>query len=458
MAPENAGRSPGAARVFPMHDPDSGRPAGRSSPYAQAGLIRETLAVILAGGRGSRLGPLTRRRAKPAVPFGGKFRIIDFPLSNCINSGVRRIAVVTQYMAQSLLRHTQEGWNFLDARVSEFVEAMPAQQRAGDSWYLGTADAVYQNVDLLQEHRPRFVVVLAGDHVYRMDYSRFLGDHIESGADMSVACLRVPVAEARHMGVATVDHASRIVGFVEKPEDPPALPDDPASALASMGIYVFPADLLYEELARDAADPGSTHDFGRDLIPSLVARRYVHAHDFALSCVHNGDRPPYWRDVGTVDAYWSANIDLTLVDPELNLYDPDWPILTANQPRPPAKFVFAEPRRQGIALDSLVASGCIVSGGAVQRSLLSTNVHVHSFADVQDSVILPDVSIGRRAVIHRAVVDRRCVIPAGMQIGLDPQRDAERFHVSPGGVVVVTQEMLDDIDPEDAGEDPEVGP
>jgi glucose-1-phosphate adenylyltransferase len=428
------------------HPPDDVPLAERKALYAQTGLIRDTMAVILAGGRGTRLGPLTRRRAKPAVPFGGKFRIIDFPLSNCINSGVRRIAIVTQYMAQSLLRHTQEGWNFLDARVSEFVEAMPAQQRAGDSWYLGTADAVHQNADLLQEHRPRHVLVLAGDHVYRMDYSRFLADHVQSGADVSVACMQVPLAEAHQFGIATVGPDSRIVRFDEKPQSPRPLPGADDRALASMGIYVFPAELLYEELVRDAADRDSTHDFGRDLIPALVGRRKVIAHDFAQSCVRNGDRPPYWRDVGTVDAYWAANIDLTLVEPELNLYDPDWPILTASQSRPPAKFVFSEPDRRGIAVDSLVSSGCIVSGGTVQRSLLSTNVRIHSFADVQDSVLLPDVSIGRHAVVRRAIVDRHCVVPAGLRIGVDPVEDAQRFHVSPGGVVVVTQEMLDDLE------------
>jgi glucose-1-phosphate adenylyltransferase len=429
-----------------MSASDEGRPDQRTALYAQTSLIRDTVAVILAGGRGTRLGPLTRRRSKPAMPFGGKFRIIDFPLSNCINSGVRRIAVVTQYMAQSLLRHTQEGWNFLDARVSEFVEAMPAQQRAGDSWYLGTADAVYQNVDLLQEHRPKHVLVLAGDHVYRMDYSRFLAGHIESGADVSVACIQVPVAEAHHFGVACVDENSRIVRFDEKPEAPVALPGDPAHALVSMGIYVFPADLLYEELALDAANRESTHDFGRDIIPSLLRRRHLVAHDFALSCVSNDDLPPYWRDVGTVDAYWEASIDLTRVIPELNLYDPGWPILTANQPRPPAKFVFNEPGRRGVALDSLVSAGCIVSGGVVQRSLLSTNVRVHSYADIQDSVILPDVTIGRGAVVARAIIDKHCAIPPGMRIGVDPDLDRERFYVSPGGVVVVTQEMLNDLE------------
>jgi len=421
-------------------------PDQRTALYAQTSLIRDTLAVILAGGRGSRLGPLTRRRSKPAVPFGGKFRIIDFPLSNCINSGVRRIAVVTQYMAQSLLRHTQEGWNFLDARVSEFVEAMPAQQRAGDTWYLGTADAVYQNIDLLQEHRPRHVLVLAGDHVYRMDYSRFLAEHVESGADVSVACIQVPLSEAHQFGIACVDADSRIRKFDEKPESPVGLPGAPGHALASMGIYVFPADLLYEELAQDAANRESTHDFGRDIIPSLVQRRKVVAHDFGLSCVGNGERAPYWRDVGTVDAYWEASIDLTRVTPELNLYDPGWPILTANQPRPPAKFVFNEPSRRGIALDSLVSAGCIVSGGAVQQSLLSTNVRVHSYADVRDSVVLPDVTIGRGAVVVRAILDKHCEIPPGMQIGVDPEADRERFYVSPGGVVVVTQEMLSDLE------------
>ena len=421
-------------------------PSAVRASHAPTVALRGTLAVVLAGGRGSRLGPLTRRRAKPAVPFGGRFRIIDFPLSNCVNSGIRRIAVVTQYMAQSLLRHTQENWNFLDARVDEFVEAIPAQQRAGDSWYTGTADAVYQNLDLLQEHRPRHVLVLAGDHVYRMDYGLFVADHVERGAEVSIACLDVPAADADQFGVVELAADGRIAAFHEKPAEPARYARADGRCVASMGIYLFDAEALYATLARDAADPASGHDFGRDVLPALVAAGRVHAHDFARSCVGDDGAAPYWRDVGTIDAYYEASLDLTDVTPELNLYDADWPILTSSQAGPPAKFVFSDPDRHGVAYDSLVASGCIVSGGVVRRSLLSTNVRINSYAEIEDSVLMPDVTVGRRAVLRRAIVDRRCRIPEGLVAGVDADADRARFLVSAGGVVVITQEMLDRLD------------
>lgn len=411
-------------------------------PVNAVSMIRDTLAVVLAGGRGSRLGPLTRRRSKPAMPFGGKFRIIDFSLSNCINSGIRRVAVVTQYMAQSLLRHTQQGWNFLDGRVHEFIETIPAQQRLRDTWYQGTADALYQNIDLLAEHRPSTVLVLAGDHVYRMDYSRFLMDHERMAGDVTVACHEVARADATAFGVVAVDESGRITRFDEKPAEPASRPGRSDRSLISMGIYAFRAELLFDELIRDATDASSSHDFGRDLLPALLSRKRVMAHDYALSHVPNGDRPPYWRDVGTVDAYWEANMDLTRVTPDLNLYDPDWPILSAQRSLPPAKFVFADPDRRGIALDSLVASGCIVSGSEVQRTLLSTNVRVSSYCDIRDAVILPDAVIGRHAILHKVIVDSRCIIPEGLEVGIDPVEDRRRFYVSQGGVAVITPDSL----------------
>jgi glucose-1-phosphate adenylyltransferase len=412
------------------------------APHHIANLSRDTLAVVLAGGRGRRLGPLTRHRSKPALPFGGKFRIIDFALSNCINSGLRRIAIVTQYMAQSLLRHAQEGWNFLDGRVHEFVETIPAQQRVGEAWYQGTADSLFQNLDLFRAHRPRYILVLAGDHVYRMNYSSLLVDHVERRADATIACIPVPLGQAHEFGIVSADAAARIAAFAEKPVTATAMPASPGHALASMGIYVFGAEFLYDVLTRDASLPGSTHDFGRDVLPGLVAGSRVMAHDFASSCVANGDRPPYWRDVGTIDAYWDASIDLTRVSPELNLYDPTWPILTAEQPLPPAKFVFSGPERRGLALDSLVSGGCIVSGAHVERSLLSTNVRVESFSLIEDSIILPEATIGRHVTLRKAIVDRASVLPDGFTAGLDPELDRRRFHVTAGGVTVITPDML----------------
>lgn len=400
-----------------------------------------TVALVLAGGRGSRLKQLTDWRAKPAVPFGGNLRIIDFPLSNCINSGIRRIGVLTQYKAQSLIRHIQRGWGFLESNLGEFIEVIPAQQRAQEGWYAGTANAVFQNLDLLPYDDTKYVVILAGDHVYKMDYSRMLAEHIASGAEVSVACTAVALAEATHLGVVGVGAEARITEFREKPATPMSIPGQPDKALASMGIYLFNAEVLFEELERDAADAASTHDFGTDLLPYLAAHRKVVAHRFRNSCVNMVGNKPYWRDVGTIDAYWEANIDLTRVVPELNLYDASWPIWTRQRQTPPAKFVFDSPRL-GAAIDSLVASGCIVSGAIVRRSLLSTGVHVQDGAYVEDSVILPNASIGRDVKLKHAIVEKYCVLPDGFHAGFDRHRDRQRFHVTDSGIVLVTPEML----------------
>ncbi len=405
-------------------------------------LMQRTYALVLAGGRGSRLQQLTDWRAKPAMPFAGKFTIIDFPLSNCVNSGIRRIGVLTQYKAQSLIRHVERGWGFLEANLGEFIDVVPAQQRVDDQWYSGTANAVFQNLDLVREADPDFVLVLAGDHVYKMDYYTLLADHVACGAEATVACLRVPIAEAGDFGVLSVDGTGRVRSFEEKPRQPVALPGEPGWALASMGIYVFDAAFLCEELARDACDPASTHDFGRDLLPRLVASHRVHAHRFERSCVNMvGDRP-YWRDVGTVDAYWEANIDLTQVVPELNLYDDQWPILSLQRQLPPAKFVLDEASRRGSAVDSLVSSGCIVSGAAVRRSVLFSKVRVGEGSQVEDSVVLPNVTIGRDVRLRRSVVDKHCVLPDGFCAGLDPQADRARFHVTARGITLITPGML----------------
>jgi glucose-1-phosphate adenylyltransferase len=406
-------------------------------------LVHSTLALILAGGRGTRLGPLTDWRTKPAVPFGGKFRIIDFSLSNCVNSGIRRVGICTQYKAQSLIRHVQRGWSFLDGRFNEFIELLPAQQRVTVDWYKGTADAIYQNLDLLRRHAPEYVLVLAGDHVYKMDYSRMLADHAARHADMTIACIEVPLAHASALGVMQVDETGRIAGFQEKPEHPQAIPGRGDVVLASMGIYVFNAGFLYEQLIRDADEPRSTHDFGHDVIPHLIERGYrVHAHRFSDSCVNMIEGRLYWRDIGTIDAYWEANLDLVQVTPDLNLYDEKWPIWTYQEQLPPAKFVFDDDGRRGAAIDSLVSSGCIVSGASVRRSLLFTRVRVHSYCTVEDSVILSDVDIGRDSVLRHAVIDKHCRLPAGSRIGVDPAEDRRRFHVTANGVTLVTSAML----------------
>ena len=413
--------------------------AYQDDPRFVSRLTRETLALILAGGRGSRLKHLTMWRAKPAVPFGGKFRIIDFPLSNCVNSGIRRIGVLTQYKAHSLIVHIQRGWSFLRGEFGEFVEILPAQQRIETSWYAGTADAVYQNLDIIRGHGPTYVLILAGDHIYKMDYGAMIAHHVEREADLTVGCIEVPLDKARAFGVMSVDDEGRIVRFTEKPDRPEPIPGKPGMALASMGIYVFNTPFLFEQLIKDADMPGSTHDFGRDIIPSVIERYRVVAYPFRD--VQKGAQA-YWRDVGTVDAFWQANLELIGVTPELNLYDQEWPIWTYQEQLPPAKFVFDDPGRRGLAVDSMVSGGCVISGATVRHSLLFSNVRVHSYAEVVDSVVLPNVDIGRNARIRRAVIDKGCRIPPGTVIGEDPDEDARRFHVTEGGVVLVSPDML----------------
>jgi glucose-1-phosphate adenylyltransferase len=406
-------------------------------------ITKNTYAVVLAGGRGTRLKQLTDWRAKPAVPFGGKFRIIDFPLSNCLNSGIRRIGVVTQYKSHSLIQHIQRGWSFVHNQLRECVDLLPAQQMTGEDWYQGTADAVYQNIDILRQYEPEFVLVLAGDHVYKMDYGKMLGEHVARGADMTVACLEVPIEEAAgQFGVMSVNEEGRVTGFAEKPAHPTPIPGRLDHALASMGIYVFNTRFLFEQLVRDRDEPHSSHDFGKDIIPHILPRYRVFAHRFQDSCVNMVEDRPYWRDVGTVDAYFEANLDLTLVTPDLNLYDEDWPIWTYQEQLPSAKFVFDDEDRRGAAIDSMVSGGCIISGSVVRRSLLFSNVRVHSYCNVEDSVILPDADIGRHCRLRRVIVDRGCRIPDGMAIGEDHARDRERFYVSEKGVTLVTPEML----------------
>ncbi|KEF32421.1 Glucose-1-phosphate adenylyltransferase [Marinobacter nitratireducens] len=403
-------------------------------------LTRQTLALVLAGGRGSRLHDLTKWRAKPAVPFGGKFRIIDFPLSNCINSGIGQVGVITQYKAHSLIRHIQRGWSFLRAEMDEFVELLPAQQRIETSWYSGTADAVLQNLDIIRSHNPEYVLILAGDHVYKMDYGTMLAAHVESEADITVGCIEVPLKEASAFGVMAVDDDLQITEFSEKPEHPRSMPGDPEKALVSMGIYVFSTRVLQEELLKDhKQDDSSSHDFGKDIIPSVIKRLRVTAFPFR-DPVHN--KVAYWRDVGTVDALWQANLELIGVSPDLNMYDSEWPIWTYQEQLPPAKFVFDDENRRGTAVDSMVAGGCIVSGAQVRHSLLFSQVVVHSYSDVQDSVIFPDVEIGRHCRIQKALIDRGCRIPEGTRVGFDVREDRKRFFVSPNGVVLITPEML----------------
>ncbi len=406
-------------------------------------LPKRTVALVLAGGRGSRLKDLTDNRAKPAVYFGGKFRIIDFALSNCLNSGIRRIGVITQYKSHSLLRHLQRGWAFLKNEMNEFVDLLPAQQRVDeDTWYRGTADAVYQNQDILASYGADYIVVLAGDHVYKMNYALMLADHVAMGRECTVGCIEVPRMEATAFGVMHIDEHRHIIDFVEKPADPPPMPGKPDRALASMGIYIFNAEYLYKELERDIADPNSKHDFGKDIIPAVVRQGQAVAHPFDMSCVGTKrGAEAYWRDAGTIDAYWDANIDLTATDPELNLYDTRWPIWTHQPQLPPAKFVHNQADRRGLAVESLVSGGCIVSGG-VFRSVLFSSVRVHSYASVNWSVLLPQVEVGRHARLTKVIVDRGCVIPDGMVIGEDPVEDAKRFHRSEQGVILITRGML----------------
>ena len=403
-------------------------------------LTRETLALILAGGRGSRLAALTDWRAKPAVPFGGKFRIIDFPMSNCINSGIRRIGVLTQYKSHSLIRHIQRGWGFLRAEFNEFVELLPAQQRISETaWYAGTADAVYQNIDIIRHHAPKYVLILAGDHVYKMDYGPMIAAHVEKSADITVGCIEVPLDQARSFGVMRIDGESRVTDFLEKPANPEPMPGRTDVALASMGIYVFNTKFLMDALMRDAGRSNSSHDFGKDLVPGAIGRNAVFAHHF----VDVQDQSQgYWRDVGTVDAYWESNMELIQVAPPLNLYDREWPIWTYQEQLPPAKFVFDDPDKRGFAVNSMVSGGCIIAGAELRRSVLFSNVFVETHALVEDSVVLPDVRIGHRCRIRRAVIDKGCILPDNTVIGHDLEQDQKRFHITSSGIVLVTPDML----------------
>ncbi len=404
---------------------------------------RDTLALVLAGGRGSRLKQLTDNQSKPAVPFGGKFRIIDFPLSNCLNSNIRRISVLTQYKAHSLIKHIQRGWNFLNAEFGEFVELWPAQQQTEkEVWYQGTADAVYQNIEMIKEHNPRYILILAGDHIYKQDYSKMLKQHMELGAKVTVSCVEVPIQTATGFGCVGADDDFNIISFVEKPKNPPAIPGNPDKAYASMGIYIFDADFLIDLLEKDAIRKDSSHDFGKDILPSLVGNVKMIAHPFPESCVYNKTDDAYWRDVGTLDAYWAANIDLTNVVPDLDLYDSRWPIWTFQQQLPAAKFVFESELRTGMAVKSLISAGCIISGATVRRSLLFSNVRVHSFALIEDSVVLTNTVINRHARLKKVILAEGCVVPRGLVIGEDPEADARYFYRTAGGVTLVTPEML----------------
>ncbi|MBT9292448.1 glucose-1-phosphate adenylyltransferase [Prosthecodimorpha staleyi] len=417
--------------------------AERSGPSGP--LSRTAMAYVLAGGRGSRLIELTDRRAKPAVYFGGKSRIIDFALSNALNSGIRRIGVATQYKAHSLIRHLQRGWNFFRPERNESFDILPASQRVSeDHWYEGTADAVYQNIDIIRDYEPRHIVILAGDHIYKQDYELMLQQHCEQSADVTVGCLEVPRKDATGFGVMHVDAEDRIIDFVEKPKDPPAMPGRPDMALASMGIYVFDTKFLFDQLERDAATPGSSRDFGKDIIPYIVKHGKAVAHHFSRSCVRSSkEAAPYWRDVGTVDAYWEANIDLTDVVPDLDLYDREWPIWTYGEITPPAKFVHDEEGRRGQAVSSLVSGGCIVSGANLRRSLLFTGVRVNSYSHIENAVILPYVDVGRSSTLRNVVVDRGVVIPEGLVVGEDPVLDAQRFRRTEKGICLITQPMID---------------
>ncbi|WP_428622346.1 glucose-1-phosphate adenylyltransferase [Sedimenticola sp.] len=402
-------------------------------------LTRNTLALILAGGRGLRLKHLTRWRAKPAVPFAGKFRIIDFTLSNCVNSGIRRIGVLTQYKSHSLNLHIQRGWGHFRGELREFVELLPAQQRIDESWYSGTADSVYQNLDIIRTHSPDHVLILAGDHVYKMDYGTMLARHVDNNADMTVGCIEVPIDQASAFGVMGVDVNMRINQFDEKPAVPKPMPGNTGFALCSMGIYIFNTDFLYEQLIRDADDSRSSHDFGKDIIPRIIDKYRIYAYPFTDS---DSRVQAYWRDVGTVDTFWQANLELIDVTPELNLYDDEWPIWTYQQQLPPAKFIFDEETRRGVAIDSMISGGCIISGATVKRSMLFSHVNVDNYSTVTSSVVLPDVMIGKHCRIKRAVIDKGCDIDDYTVIGEDREADAKKYYVTPNGVVLVTPEML----------------
>jgi glucose-1-phosphate adenylyltransferase len=407
-------------------------------------LTRETYALILAGGRGSRLHELTDWRAKPAVYFGGKHRIIDFPLSNCINSGVRRVGIATQYKSHSLIRHVNRAWGHFKKELGESVEILPASQRHGDEWYCGTADAVFQNMDIIRHELPKYVMILSGDHVYRMDYGALLAEHVQKGADMTVCCIEVPVEEAADtFGVMTVDEESRVCRFDEKPSMPSSVPGKPGTCLASMGNYIFNTEFLFEQLKKDAENEGSGRDFGHDIIPAIIEEHNVFAFPFRDP---QQEGQPYWRDVGTLDSFWEANMELVMPEPQLDLYDPAWPIWTYQEQLPPAKFIFDDDDRRGMALDSTVSGGCIISGSAVRKSLLFSNVHVRSFCEIEQSVILPGAIINRGCKIKRAIIDRSCEIPAGLEIGFDRKTDEENgFRVSKKGIVLVTRDMLSEL-------------
>jgi glucose-1-phosphate adenylyltransferase len=413
----------------------------QEGPRFVSRLTRNTMALILAGGRGARLHELTAWRAKPALHFGGKFRIIDFTLSNCANSGIRRVGVLTQYKSHSLIRHLIAGWTHFRRETNEFVEVLPAQQRTSDDWYKGTADAVFQNLDIIRSVAPEYVVILAGDHVYKMDYGTMIAAHVQNDADMTVGCVPVPSAEAvRTLGVMQIDGTDRVLAFQEKPEKPAELPQQPGFSLASMGIYVFNTRFLFEQLIRDADNPRSKHDFGFDIIPHIVPRYRVFAYSFRDE---NSGVQAYWRDVGTLDGYWSANMELVEPDPELNIYDLDWPIRTAQSQLPPAKFVFDDDDRRGYAVDSLISGGCIISGATIRKSLVNNNVRVHSYSSIERSVILPDCEIGRHCQLNRCIIDRGVKLSPGTRVGVDHAEDRARgLRVTDKGVVLVTPEML----------------
>lgn len=402
-------------------------------------LTASTVAFVLAGGKGARLKALTDWRAKPGVPFGGKFRIIDFPLSNCINSGIRRISVVTQYKSHSLQRHLQRGWSFLSGQFGEFLEVLPAQQRQGEGWYQGTANAIYQNLDIIHYYDPKYIIILAGDHIYKMDYGKMIAAHVDRAADITVGCIPVSLEQASEFGVMAIDDEERIVEFAEKPARPKPMPGDSSRALASMGIYVFTTEYLRDRLIEDAEDNTSTHDFGHDVIPHALE----HANAFAFPFVNaNTGAPGYWRDVGTVDAYWEANVNLVTLNPELNMYDADWPIWTHQEQLAPAKFAFDDDERRGYAVDSLISGGCLITGSIIRKSVLFSNVRVHSYSTVEESVLLPEVRIERHCKLKKCVIDKGAIIPEGTVIGENLEEDARRFYVSEDGVVLVTAEML----------------
>ncbi|MCB2128715.1 MAG: glucose-1-phosphate adenylyltransferase [Rhodobacteraceae bacterium] len=415
------------------------------SKQDQRSLARQSMAFVLAGGRGSRLKELTDRRAKPAVFFGGKTRIIDFALSNSMNSGIRRIGVATQYKAHSLIRHLHRGWSFFRPERNESLDILPASQRVNEeNWYLGTADAIFQNIDIIESYAPKYMVILAGDHIYKQDYSVMLAQHVNSGADVTVGCIAASLEEAKGFGVMAIDENDRIIDFVEKPENPPAMPGDPTQALCSMGIYVFETQFLFKLLREDAADPNSSRDFGKDIIPKLVREGLAMAHPFSRSCVTSGlEKKPYWRDVGTVDAFWQANIDLTEFEPELDIYATEWPIWTYQELTPPAKFIHNEEGRRGQAISSMVSGGCIISGSSLYRCLMFTGVRCNSFSHLEGVVALPYVDIGRNARLSNVVIDRGVQIPQGLVVGEDPILDAKRFRRTENGVCLITQDMID---------------